>query len=349
MTEPKFLMKESLMGKKWNPDAKPAEKMLSLYTMLLFSSREASLSELSRELNCSKQTVSRLIDQLEAARFGKLLRSQRGKEALYQLDRPQHLPKISLNAEGLYQLALCRDFILHLLPEAMRKNVDTVLQQASAFLPEGGELPDGIGQSFVKGRINYTPFQRILETLIQGIREHKVCMLSYRSALHEETREYEYAPKRLTAFHGAFYLTGWIVSEKRTARAVFETPTVLALHRVQSASLTRRAARHLPEPEEANKGAFGLMAHEPFTARIRFDKSAATYVAEREWSEGQKADVHKDGSMTLVMTVRSSEELISWILSFGDTAEVLSPRWLRNAVLEKLSALAAIYASREQA
>ena len=150
------------MGKKWNSDAKPAEKMLALYTMLLFTGREASLSELSRELDCSKQAVLRLRDQLEASRFGKLLRSKRGKETLYQIDRPRNPPKISLNAEGLYQLALCRDFILHLLPDAMRQNVDTALQQASAFLPEDEELPECIGQSIVKGRINYTPFQRMV-------------------------------------------------------------------------------------------------------------------------------------------------------------------------------------------
>ena len=337
------------MGKKRNPDAKPAEKRLALYTMLLFTGREASLTELSRELDCSKQAVLRLVDQLEASRFGKLLRSKRGKESLYQIDRPKHLPKISLNAEGLYQLALCRDFILHLLPDAMRQNVDTALQQASAFLPEDEELPESIGQSFVKGRINYTPFQRILETLIQGIREHKVCMISYRSALQQEPRDFEYAPKRLVAFHGAFYLTGWIVSEKGSPQAVYEAPTTFALHRVQQASLTRRTSKHLPEPEEENKGAFGMMEDTPFIARIRFDKAAATYVAEREWSDGQKVTFHKDGSITLSVTARSQVESISWILSFGEVAEVISPKWLRDAVVEKASALAALYAKKEQA
>jgi len=338
------------MGKKWDPDATPTEKLLALYTLLLFTGREASLSELSRELQCPKQTVSRLMNALEASRFGKLLRVKKGREVLYQLDRPRHLPKISLNAEGLYQLALCRDFLLHLLPDAMRKNVDTTLQQASAFLPEGGSLPESIGQSFVKGHINYTPFQSILGTLMQAIREHKICVLSYQATLSKEQHTYEYAPKRIVAFHGALYLAGWIVSEKGTPQAIYDSPTILALHRVRMATLTRILARHLPEPEEESQGqeTFGLMKATPFTAKIRFDKSAATYVAERKWSDGQKIVPHKDGSMTLTVVARSPEELLSWVLGFGKTAEVLAPKWLRENVIQAVNDLSALYGKKRQ-
>ena len=338
------------MGKKWNPDSKPAEKLLALYTMLLFSGREASLTELATELNCSKQAVIRLVDQLEASRFGKLLRSKRGREAVYRLDRPKRLPKISLNAEGLYQLALCRDFILHLLPDRMRNSVDATLQQASAFLPEdsGLEFLEKAGESFVKGCINYTPFQGILETLMRGIREHKVCIVRYKADLNRESKEYEYAPKRLVAFQGAIHIAGWVVTDKGTAQAVHDAPTSLALHRLQGVELTRRATRHLPEPQKENQGAFGLMADELFTARVRFDKSAATYVAEREWSADQKIFQHQDGGITLTMTSRSPAELAAWVLSFGDTAEALSPGWLRERLARQARNLAARYGTAKE-
>ena len=55
------------MGKKWDGDATPAEKLLSLFSMLLFNNRAYSLSELSGldKLNMSKASVSRLVRQLE--------------------------------------------------------------------------------------------------------------------------------------------------------------------------------------------------------------------------------------------------------------------------------------------
>ncbi|MDL2210483.1 WYL domain-containing protein [Desulfovibrio sp. OttesenSCG-928-O18] len=333
------------MGKKWNPDAKPSEKMLSLYTMLLFSGREATLSELSRELQCSKQAVLRLIDQFEASRFGKLLRTKRGRESVYRLDRPKNLPKVSLNAEGLHQLALCRDFMLHLLPESMRKTVDITLQQASAYLSES-DIPEDalpVGESFAKGRIDYSPFQEMLQSVIRGIREQKVCMIRYKSSLYGDARDFEYAPKRLIAYRESIHIAGWIVSEKGTASALYETPTSLALHRLQKVLVSRRSSAHLPEAIEENKGAFGLMQDETFTMRVKFSPSAATYVAEREWSADQKITLHKNGSITIAITARSPAEALSWILSFGDTAEVLSPKWLREDIAQQVAVLAGRY------
>jgi len=331
------------MGEKWD-NAKPAEKMLSLFTMLLFSHRQFSLSELSRELDCSKQTVSRLLDQLEDAGYGKLLRIKKSKEAFYQLNRQNHLPQMTLNAEGLQQLALCRDFIQHLLPESMRKSIDTTLGQASAFLPDGGELSGSIGYSFTKGRIDYTPFQHIMETLIKGIQEQRICTLRYKSNLQAKPREYTYAPKRLIALHEAMYISGWmIIGKGKEARPVHGNPTILALHRVQKAALTFYSSKDFEEPADEGKEIFGMMAAAPFTAQIRFDPSTATYVAEREWSKGQKVALCADGGITLKLVAHNAPEFFSWILSFGEKAEVLSPKWLRDAVAEKARALAKVY------
>lgn len=120
------------MGKKWD-DARPAEKIVSLYSLLLFSGRKWSLKELSEKLNSSKTSVLRLIDQLEGARYGKIIKSKEGRESFYEIDRPSGLPRISLDNEGLQQLALCRDFIWHLLPQSIRKSLSATLALASAF------------------------------------------------------------------------------------------------------------------------------------------------------------------------------------------------------------------------
>ena len=337
------------MGKKWNQDAKPSEKMLSMYTMLLFTGKEASLSELSAELGCSKQAVLRLIDQLEASRFGKLLRYKRGRETIYCLDRPKRLPKISLNAEGLHQLALCRDFMLHLLPGPMRKNVDATLQQASAYVSEN-DIPMSaqdagllsVGDSFSKGRIDYSPFQEILHTFIKAIREKKICAVRYKASIAKEPNSFDFAPKRLVAFRESILIHGWIVPEKTAAPALDERPYTLALQRVQKAGLTRRNADSLPDVGMTH-GVFGLLEGEPFPVRIQFAPGAATYVAEREWSADQKITLHKNGGLTLALTARSPAEVISWVLGFGEDAEIISPAWLRDDLARQIRALAVRY------
>jgi predicted DNA-binding transcriptional regulator YafY len=333
------------MGEKWDADARPGEKLLSLYSMLLFFRNEMSLSELSRDLNCSKQAVMRMIDQMEAAHFGKLVRTKQGKEAYYHLDRPKTLPNITIDADGLYQLAICRDFFIHLLPAGMRKKVNAVIKQASAFLPEGEELPGNIGQSIIKGRIDYTPQQDVLMALMHCIEKHLVCTITYKPSLQSAKRDFDYAPKRLIAHQDALYLSGWLVSRKIPVTAKHPNPTTLAVHRVRQAAITNISSRHLPEPEDT-ANSFGMMRQEPFAVRIRFNKAAATYAAEREWSRGQKITKHTDGSITLDITAQSEAECLAWVFSFGDTAEVLAPGWLREAAGAKARAMAAMYGSK---
>ena len=333
------------MGRKWNQDMTPSEKLLSVYSMLLFSGREISLTELSRRLECSKQTVRRLIDQLEAASFGTLLREMRGREVAYRLERPRNLPKISLDPEGLRQLALCRAFILHLLPKSMQQTVDATLQQASAYVSDScpSDILEEVGRAFAKGPIDYSPFQETLRTMIEAIRLRRVCEVSYRPSLCGEEKRHCFAPCRLIAYREALYVHGWLVSEEGRARALFSTPTNLAVHRMTDSRMTKRSGAHLPEVEEELEGCFGLMGEEPFRVRVRFSPSAATYASERAWSRDQSVTRHRDGSITLTMTARSAAEVIAWVMSFAETAEILSPAWLREEVAARVRAMSGMY------
>jgi predicted DNA-binding transcriptional regulator YafY len=340
------------MGRKKDPDATPSGKLLSLYTRLLFRPEEVSLSTLSSELSCSKQTTSRLLCQLEASRFGKLIRVPKGKEAFFRLDRPtkEDLPQISLNVDSLRELCLCRDFMLHLLPASMRLDVETALSQVSAYLPaqeltEKKRVLAPKGTALIKGHIDYTPFQETFRTILKAVETQKICRVSYRSSHRSEARSSDYAPKRVMSYHETIRVSGWFVTLEGAKK--FEKPALLLLHRMESAALTDRSAAHLPEPEEDNARVFGLISGEPFTVTVRFDASAAEYVADRVWSEHQAVEKHEDGSVTLTLTAQSEVEVVSWILSFGDAAEALSPQWLREEIAKKARAVARKYETQD--
>ena len=123
---------------------------------------------------------------------------------------------------------------------------------------------------------------------------------------------------------------------------MYEKPTTLALHRIKACTATRREAcvPDIPEPDNAT---FGIMAGDPFTAVVRFAPVAATYVAERQWSAQQTIEFHDDGSLTLHVQGQSVPEFLSWVLSFGKAAEVLSPEWLRNEVGDTAGELHGLY------
>lgn len=125
------------MGKKWDSGMSAGEKLLRLFSLLLFIPQRHSLGSLAEALGCSKQTVLRLIDQLEAVGWAKVLRETEGKKAFYYMARPKRLPQVSLNLEGLEQLILCRNFLIHLLPPSAQTSMDTTLQQSFAYLAGG--------------------------------------------------------------------------------------------------------------------------------------------------------------------------------------------------------------------
>lgn len=50
------------MPAKLDQDARPDEKLLKLYSLLLFTGKEYSLTELKDKLMCSKQTIGRLVE-----------------------------------------------------------------------------------------------------------------------------------------------------------------------------------------------------------------------------------------------------------------------------------------------
>lgn len=330
------------MGEKWN-DSRPAEKLLALYTMMLVNPAPMTLTSMAHKLDCSKQTIGRLIDQLESSNFGKIIRNKHGRENAYSLARPRRLPCVSLSAEGLTQLALCREFLLRLLPPAMARQMENSLNQAAAYLPENSVFTCGIGASATKGRIDYAPFEKILQTLIKAIATQKVCRVCYQSKRHQPAKEYDFAPKRLIAFHESILVQGYIVAEKGPVKCMYESPSLLALHRFVACAPTQRKADCLPEPESIDFSMLGIMRHEPFSFAVRFSTKAATYAAERKWSEDQEVEDLPDGEIIVRATASSEAECVAWVLSFGDACEVLEPQWFRELIAEKIASMAELY------
>ena len=331
------------MAKKLS-STKPAERLLTLYTTLLMSSRPLSLTELANEFECSKPSVLRDIEKLEGARFGKVLKSIKGREALFSLQKPEKIPALSLNAEGIHQLALCRNFLFAILPKAIQKEISASLNQTASYLPSGHQsLPDGIGVSLNKGYIDYTPFQDTLKKLQQAIIHKRVCAVRYKGALVSEEKEYDFAPKRLIAYRESIFIEGYVCVDKGDAVPKYDNTVRLALHRIKDCIPTRRTSEKVPNIPSSDNEALGVMLGEPFTATIRFAPAAATYVAERQWSDGQKIEQHEDGSITLQLNVHNAQECIAWVLSFADTAEVIEPDWLRRDIMEKIQKLRKIY------
>ena len=95
------------MPEKYDQDARPDEKLLKLFMLLLFNDKEFSLTYLAETINCSKQTVARLLRRIDENYPCHLLERKSNRQKFYHLQRPSMSFKTAIDPAGLRQLALC--------------------------------------------------------------------------------------------------------------------------------------------------------------------------------------------------------------------------------------------------
>lgn len=92
-----------------------------------------------------------------------------------------------------------------------------------------------------------------------------------------------------------------------------------------------------------HKGTFGLVGYEAFPVRVQLCAEFAPYVRERFWSEGQEITDLPDGEVELRFMAADEDELLGWVLSFGNGAELMEPESLRHKLFDEVCDLWDMY------
>jgi hypothetical protein len=107
-------------------------------------------------------------------------------------------------------------------------------------------------------------------------------------------------------------------------------------------------ARVSYDPDLLFSKSIGVVVGEEFEERdveIHLAPKWATFATHHRWHRTQHVDV-RDDRVVVTMTVRLCPELKAWVLGFGEEAEVISPRELRDEVAHRTAAAAQRYVSR---
>lgn len=305
------------MPSKLDPDARTGDKLLRLFRKLLFDNRRHFQQDLARELNCSPQTVIRLMEQIESAVGIALEMGTEQRRRWYRLN-PGEKGHLGLDFEELRFLTLCRRMAGGILPEQTLQRVDRTIQRLAMHMADPHFQDQDDFAFYIKGRINYTPFADTIERLVQAARCQTVCRIGYKAVGKAEPRIHRFIPVRMAAMNNALYVLGGQLGEEGLE---VEHPCTLAVHRIQNVELTGDHVRYSRDDDE--HGGFGLPWHEPRTFHIRVSPNAADYVRERIWATNQQIEDCEDGGLILTLTTRSEPELRAWVRSFGDAAVLL--------------------------
>lgn len=316
------------MPSKISPDLSYGGKLVSLFARLVFTGEWCSLTQLSRELGCSKQTVLRLIDDITCSYRAKIEHEKRGNRSFYRIRRAvtPHSAAM-LSREELETLLMCRAFTEHLLGRRHFAELNRAVEKSSQLLGEEAEVDTQHFGIFRAGIIDYSPQQEILHTLTEGMKRKRVCEVSYRRPADARAKTFRIKPLKIFAWNETIYVHARYA--KMPGRP-FKNPgydPLLALQRFRRAALTDTPFRR-PENYDFEKSLnrhFGLIQGKSFEVSVELKGWAADYAAERTWSPTQKVRRRKDGSIRLDFSAVSMPETVSWVLRFGALARVLRP------------------------
>lgn len=339
------------MATKQDPDSKRVDKALKLYRLLLINDRKFSTTELTKILNCSKQSIRAVVDDLNANPEINICEefNEHTRVKKYFIEHRKNGMNEPIALEGYRQMELCRDILGDLLPDEDSISLNNALFNAANYLPRKDRCnfkTFSIAAGFSKGHIDYNNSKDILHKLYECITQTKCCKLSYQKEINGIIKEYFFAPKRIICLRDTLYIKGWIVEDKGN-RIVnkHQHPTNFSVHRIQNIQILEDKTSEELSDVVNKQDTFGLISeNEPFKVILRFtNPHAITYVADRIWSSDQQMQFNEDGSLTLSFTTDSYYETFTFVLSFGRGVKVLAPEELREDVKAEIKEMKKIY------
>ncbi len=335
------------MPRKRDMDKSYGEKVIRLFASLLFAGRPHSLTELANMLDCSKQTIARIVRDIESSYQVEIEKMMKGREAVYVIKSRKPPAAAYLAPSEMNLLWMCRAFTERLLGKQLFQEARDALDKSRALLKDQTGLCDANFACFYPGTIDYTPHQETISSLIKAMNEKHVCKVTYKSPYNERSKTFYIKPLKIFSYKDALYLHALRAKDPWQTKYVEpEFDPVLAIHRFRKVEIDETKA-HFEVPKEydfqkAFNQTFGIIKDEKFEVEAEFTGWAAIFVEERVWSNDQI--ITRDGDKVRIKFTASSEpEIISWILSFGDEARLLKPDILVKRVSENTESMKRLY------
>lgn len=164
---------------------------------------------------------------------------------------------------------------------------------------------------------NGSDFQHNLLLLKEGITgKHKLQFIYYNQ--YGQTSLQTISPARIIFRQNSWYLLAFCHTNKEYQ--------MFRLDHMRSISLTDQPA-NLPEP---------VQAPEPDTINVRLKFSKRLWYKVYDDFYGQDIERNDDGSYELELCLVNDDSLYTYLLSFGNNVEILSPRWLKKEMVQNL-------------
>jgi proteasome accessory factor B len=296
--------------------------------MLLQTERFPNARELAERCEVSRRTVYRDLELLERA--GLPVRYRQEREG-YQLAWGAFLPPSGVEeAEALALLVLARQWKGGNGLSLLRHAWEGAIKVVQSLPPDGRERVLAAVEPFdPEGHPRATPGDRgeVHDTILASLARRRQLRVWYREAGTLADECTKFSLYRLVLHDRHWFMVGRSTLHRRVVVLGVPWVTKVVLTDDPYAIPPRfRLGRYLSQAWAVGRGRVR------YHVTLRFGARVAPELKEARWHPTQRRVDLADGRVELHFVVDGLDEILRWVLGFGDQVEILAPRELRAAV-----------------
>lgn len=300
-----------------------------------------AVEELAEETGVDRRTIYRDLSAIQDAGYPLISEWLNGRKVYRFLTRFKDVPPVNFTLQELMTLYFLRSQLGFMEGTPFREELESIFRKVNSVLPPRYaahmERIASVTIPLLQGKRDYSRVGEQLRMLREALIYQYRVRLRYRSGGKGKTSTYRVDPYSLIFHKGGLYLLGF--AHNRRGLRTF------AAERIIGAEVEKERFEIPDEfrPEEQFRSAFGIVDEAAMPVSVRFSPTVAHTVRDRIWHPSQRIESMPDGSVILSFEAGGRMEIVSWLLSFGEHAEVLAPPDLREEMMSKIREMAVRY------
>ncbi|SUY64394.1 putative transcriptional regulator [Clostridium sporogenes] len=302
--------------------------------ILLKSRGKMKINDIARELEVSERQVRRYKNDLEQA--GIYIKYTSGKYGGYEYDEKDYLLELNLTEE--------ENSVLLMALEQLKydnfigyKDFELIVDKINFLKETENNKSVADVKYFVKNikvNCNYEREKKIWIDINAAIITRNKIKIKYNS-LNTGEKERIVRPYAVFQYKGSMYFVGYC--ELRQKIREFKISRIIS-YEILSEKFERTYNFNF---KEYMQDCFGIFKDEEIELKLKIKYPMSQIVKEKIWSDNQ-IDI-EDKSIIFKAKLRGITEIKSWILSMGQSVEVIAPSSLKRNVENEIEEMIKIY------